>query len=127
LLLVGPREAEAVRIAEGVLERVSRVNAGPDVELRVSAGVVLYPAVGVSRSELVQLADSALYLAKEHGKGRVRVYRPDLLELVKLRRLAEGADRDAGLRAAASLAHAVDARDAYTGSHSYRVGELAAG
>ena len=35
-------------------------------------------------------------------------------------------NRDARLRAAASLAHAVDARDAYTGRHSYVVGELAA-
>ncbi|TMJ94119.1 MAG: HD-GYP domain-containing protein, partial [Actinobacteria bacterium] len=40
--------------------------------------------------------------------------------------LAEGPDRVARFRAAASLAHAVDARDAYTGSHSYMVGELAA-
>jgi putative nucleotidyltransferase with HDIG domain len=56
----------------------------------------------------------------------VRAYRPDLLEPADLRRLAEGPDRAARLRAAASLAHAVDARDAYTGSHSYMVGELSA-
>jgi diguanylate cyclase (GGDEF)-like protein len=126
LLLVGPQEGEAVRIAEGVLERVGRVNAGPEIELRVSAGIAVYPAVGVERSELVRVADSALYLAKEHGKGRVRAYRPELLEPADLRRLAEGPDRAARLRAAASLAHAVDARDAYTGSHSYMVGELSA-
>jgi len=126
LLLVGQEEAEAVRIAEGVLGRVARLSEGLEIEVRVSAGIVVYPAVGVERSELVQLADSALYLAKEHGKGRVRVYRPDLLELVELRRLAEGPDRAAGLRAAASLAHAVDARDTYTGSHSHRVGDLSA-
>jgi diguanylate cyclase (GGDEF)-like protein len=126
LLLEGPHEHEALRIAEGVLERVGRVKTPPDVDLKVSAGIAVYPSVGVERSELVRVADSALYLAKEHGKGRVRAYRPDLLELAELRRLAEGPDRAARLRAAASLAHAVDARDAYTGSHSYMVGELSA-
>ncbi len=126
LLLEGPQEHEAVRIAEDVLKRVGRVKTGPEVALKVSAGIAVYPSVGVERSELVRVADSALYLAKEHGKGRVRAYRPDLLELAELRRLAEGPDRAARLRAAASLAHAVDARDAYTGSHSYMVGELSA-
>jgi len=124
LLLVGPQEREAVRVAEDVLQRVGRVNAGPEVELSVSAGIAVYPAVGVERSELMRVADIALYLAKDHGKGRVRAYRPDLLEPADLRRLAEGPDRAARLRAAASLANAVDARDAYTGFHSYMVGEL---
>src|SRR4029453_3816472 len=103
----------------GVIGRVSET-------AQLSAGIVTYPDHGVERSELMRVADSALYLAKEHGKNRVRVYRPDLLELAELRRLAEGPDRAARLRAAASLAHAVDARDAYTGSHSYMVGELGA-
>jgi diguanylate cyclase (GGDEF)-like protein/putative nucleotidyltransferase with HDIG domain len=126
LLLVGQTEEQAVHIAHGVLARAEGVPAISGESLSLSAGVALYPAVGVERSELVRVADSALYLAKEHGKNRVRVYRPDLLELAELRRLAEGPDRAARLRAAASLAHAVDARDAYTGSHSYMVGELAA-
>ncbi len=119
LLLPGKTAREAIEIAEGVIGRVSRT-------AEMSAGIATYPDHGVERSELVRVADSALYLAKEHGKNRVRVYRPDLLELAELRRLAEGPDRAARLRAAASLAHAVDARDAYTGSHSYMVGELSA-
>ena len=119
LLLPGKTAREAMEVAEGVIGRVSAT-------VGMSAGIVTYPDHGVERSELVRVADSALYLAKEHGKNRVRVYRPDLLELAELRRLAEGPDRAARLRAAASLAHAVDARDAYTGSHSYMVGELAA-
>ncbi len=90
----------------------------------VSVGVASFPVQG-GRDELVRLADSALYWAKEHGKNQV-VYRPDVVELAQVRRLEAGSDRAARYRAAASLAKAVDARDAYTGSHSERVSELAA-
>jgi diguanylate cyclase (GGDEF)-like protein len=126
LLLARRDEHEALSIATSIIERVAETDCEHGGRVSISGGIATYPQHGVERSELVRVADSALYLAKEHGKNRVRVYRPDLLELAELRRLAEGPDRAARLRAAASLAHAVDARDAYTGSHSYMVGELAA-
>ena len=126
LLLPRRDEHEGFSIAKAIIERVADAECEHGGHVSISAGIATYPQHGVERSELVRVADSALYLAKEHGKNRVRVYRPDLLELAELRRLAEGPDRAARLRAAASLAHAVDARDAYTGSHSYMVGELAA-
>jgi diguanylate cyclase (GGDEF)-like protein len=126
LLLPRRDEHEGLSIAKAVLERVAEADCEHGGSLSLSAGVATYPQHGVERGELVRVADSALYLAKEQGKNTVRLYRPDLIELAELRRLAEGPDRAARLRAAASLAHAVDARDAYTGSHSYMVGELAA-
>jgi diguanylate cyclase (GGDEF)-like protein len=126
LLLPRRDEHEGLSIARSIIERMSETEIDLGEVLNMSAGVATYPQHGVERSELVRVADSALYLAKEQGKNTVRVYRPDVIELVELRRLAEGPDRAARLRAAASLAHAVDARDAYTGSHSYMVGELAA-
>jgi diguanylate cyclase (GGDEF)-like protein len=126
LLLPRRDEHEGLSIAKSIIERVAEGDCDHGGRLSMSAGIATYPQHGVERSELVRVADSALYLAKEHGKNTVRVYRPDLIELAELRRLAEGPDRGARLRAAASLAHAVDARDAYTGSHSYMVGELAA-
>jgi diguanylate cyclase (GGDEF)-like protein/putative nucleotidyltransferase with HDIG domain len=126
LLLPRRDEHEGLSIARSVIERVADTEVEFGGTLSMSAGVATYPQHGVERSELVRVADSALYLAKEQGKNTVRVYRPDVIELAELRRLAEGPDRAARLRAAASLAHAVDARDAYTGSHSYMVGELAA-
>ena len=86
--------------------------AGP---VTVSAGIAP-PAEDVGRDELVRRADSALYWAKEYGKNQTRVYRPDVVEIAELRRLAAGPDRAARFRAAASLAKAVDARDVYTGS-----------
>jgi diguanylate cyclase (GGDEF)-like protein len=126
LLLPRRDEHEGLSIARSIIERMCETEVDLGEVLNMSAGVATYPQHGVERSELVRVADSALYLAKEQGKNTVRVYRPDVIELVELRRLAEGPDRAARLRAAASLAHAVDARDAYTGSHSYMVGELAA-
>ena len=126
LLLSGYDEKEAVTVAHGVLARIAALELDADVLVHVSAGVATYPQAGVERTDLVRVADKALYLAKEHGKGRVKVYRPDIRELDAFSQLAAGPDRDARLRAAASLAHAVDARDAYTGSHSHMVAELAA-
>lgn len=126
LLLPRRDEHEGFSIAKSVIERVAGAACEHGGKVSMSAGIATYPQHGVERSELVRVADSALYLAKEQGKNRVRVYRPHLVELSELRRLAEGPDRAARIRAAASLAHAVDARDAYTGSHSYMVGELAA-
>jgi diguanylate cyclase (GGDEF)-like protein/putative nucleotidyltransferase with HDIG domain len=126
LLLARRDEHEGLSIARSIIERMSETEVEVGEVLSMSAGVATYPQHGVERSELVRVADSALYLAKDQGKNTVRVYRPDVIELAELRRLAEGPDRAARLRAAASLAHAVDARDAYTGSHSYMVGELAA-
>jgi diguanylate cyclase (GGDEF)-like protein/putative nucleotidyltransferase with HDIG domain len=126
LLLPGRDEREALSVADGILRRVSLLEAAPGLGVRLSAGVVTYPQLGLDRSEIVTVADQALYLAKEHGKSRVRAYHPDLGDLPQFTGLGDAPDRDARLKAAASLAHAVDARDAYTGRHSYVVAELSA-
>jgi diguanylate cyclase (GGDEF)-like protein/putative nucleotidyltransferase with HDIG domain len=126
ILLPGRDEREAAEVADGVLTRVAILEAAPGLPVRISAGVVTYPQVGVDRSEVFSVADQALYIAKGSGKGSVRVYRPDLAELPDVTGLTEVPDRGARLKAAAGLAHAVDARDAYTGRHSFVVGELAA-
>ncbi|MFL5920762.1 MAG: HD domain-containing phosphohydrolase [Gaiellaceae bacterium] len=126
LLLPGYDEHEAVTAATSVVERISAIELDEIGTVTVSAGVATSPVHAAERDELIRLADSALYWAKEYGKNRVRGYRPDVIELAELKRLASGPDRAARFRAAASLARAVDARDAYTGSHSQRVAELAA-
>jgi diguanylate cyclase (GGDEF)-like protein/putative nucleotidyltransferase with HDIG domain len=126
LLLPGQNAAGAFAAAKAVVGRLSGPAVEPVGRLTVSAGVATFPSQGVARDELIRLADSALYWAKEHGKNQVRVYRPDVVELAELKRLAAGPDRAARFRAAASLARAVDERDAYTGHHSQRVADLAA-
>ncbi|HEV2713483.1 MAG TPA: diguanylate cyclase [Gaiellaceae bacterium] len=126
LLLPGRSADEALPIAETVLARIASVDLGDVGSVTASAGIASFPSQAFDRDELIRLADSALYWAKEHGKNRVNVYRPEVVELAELRRLAHGPDRAARFRAAASLAKAVDARDTYTGSHSTRVAELGA-
>ncbi|MFL5918918.1 MAG: HD domain-containing phosphohydrolase [Gaiellaceae bacterium] len=126
LLLADHDEEMALAAANSVVERIATVDFDHIGHVTVSAGVATFPLEGHGRDELIRLADSALYWAKEHGKNRVRRYRPEVVELAELKRLAGGADKAARYRAAASLAAAVDARDTYTGSHSERVSDLAA-
>jgi diguanylate cyclase (GGDEF)-like protein len=126
LLLVDHDEGTALAAANSVVERIAAADFDHIGAVTVSAGLATFPVQGHGRDELIRLADSALYWAKEHGKNRVRLYRPDVVELAELKRLAAGPDKAARYRAAASLAKAVDARDTYTGSHSERVSELAA-
>jgi diguanylate cyclase (GGDEF)-like protein len=126
VLLPGLDERASVAIARSIVERVGAAELDHVGSVTVSAGVATFPIQGVGRDELIRLADSALYWAKEDGKNRARTYEATQIELKQLQQLADGPDRAARYRAAASLAKAVDARDAYTGSHSERVGDLAA-
>ena len=126
LLLPEYDESEAVDTAGSIIDRIARLGVEHIGSVTVSAGVATFPRQAPDRGELIRLADSALYWAKENGKNRVHVYRPDVVELAELRKLAAGPDRAARFRAAASLAKAVDLRDTYTGSHSARVADLAA-
>jgi diguanylate cyclase (GGDEF)-like protein/putative nucleotidyltransferase with HDIG domain len=126
-ILLPGRDEEGARIAaEAIVDRIADTDMPPAGPVTVSAGIATAPRDEVGRDELVRRADSALYWAKEYGKNQTRVYRPDVVEIAELKRLAAGPDRAARFRAAASLAKAVDARDAYTGSHSERVADLAA-
>ena len=126
-VLLPGRDEEGARIAaEAIVGRIADTEMPPAGPVTISAGIATAPRDDVDRDELVRRADSALYWAKEYGKNQTRVYRPDVVEIAELKRLAAGPDRAARFRAAASLAKAVDARDAYTGSHSERVADLAA-
>jgi len=125
VLLPGYEASEALTAGESIIERIAGIDFGRVGAITVSAGIALAPEHARERDELLRLVDGALYWAKEYGKNRVRVFRPDVVELAELKRLALTGDRAARLRAAASLARAVDARDAYSGSHSQRVAHLA--
>ena len=127
VILAGHSGDEALEVASAILARVATLEIDDlPRQLTMSCGVAVFPSAGVTRGELPRLADSALYWAKDHGKNRVRVYHPDALSAYALERLGSNPSLNDRLRAAASLADAVDARDANAGAHSRRVGDLAA-
>ena len=98
------RAPAAARRAAG--DRASRArssSASPRCEIEgvgpvtVSAGVATYPTQGAGRDELIRLADSALYWAKEDGKNRVRAYAAESILRANLEQLADSPDRAAPL------------------------------
>jgi diguanylate cyclase (GGDEF)-like protein len=126
VLLPRQDERQATAVARSIVERVAALDVEGVGPVTVSAGVATYPTHGSSRDELIRLADSALYWAKKDGKNRVRAYAAESILRANLEQLADTPDRAAQYRAAESLAKAVDERDAYTGSHSQRVGDYSA-
>jgi diguanylate cyclase (GGDEF)-like protein len=126
VLLPGHGEREASAVARSIVERIAALRIEGIEEVTVSGGVATFPTHGAGRDELIRLADSALYWAKEDGKNRVRAYAAESFLRANLEQLADSPDRAARYRAAESLAQTVDARDAYDGRHSQRVGDYAA-
>ena len=93
------RRGEAVETAGAIVERISQLGLEHIGSVTVSAGVATFPRQAPDRGELIRLADSALYWAKENGKNRVHVYRPDVVELAELQdgsRRARTARRGSG-------------------------------
>jgi diguanylate cyclase (GGDEF)-like protein len=126
VLLPRQDERQATAVARSIVERVAYLDIEGVGPVTVSAGVAMYPTHGTGRDELIRLADSALYWAKKDGKNRVRAYAAESILRANLEQLTDTPDRAARYRAAESLAKAVDERDAYTGSHSQRVGDYSA-
>lgn len=67
----------ALRVAETVRQRISELQfswEGRSFQLTVSIGVVPFKVHQYTRSDLLRMADSSCYVAKEAGRNRVHVY-----------------------------------------------------
>ncbi|MCW8193683.1 EAL domain-containing protein [Proteobacteria bacterium 005FR1] len=89
LLLRGCPAATAERIANELREQVSGTEFAWDQRIfgcSVSIGVVTFSEGIHGLDNLLSAADSACFLAKEKGRNRVQVYRPEDDELITRRR-----------------------------------------
>ena len=93
--------------------------------LTVSFGVASYPRHGAEAEGLVAAADQALYAAKQLGRDRSAIYRPEITATLKGTHPEHTGRADGHLSAVLLLAEAVDARDPGSLSHSETVGRLA--
>jgi diguanylate cyclase (GGDEF)-like protein/PAS domain S-box-containing protein len=74
-----PGAAEAVRMAQKVLEAVAQPFAlgGQDLFITTSIGISLYPADGADAETLLKNADGAMYRAKELGRNNYQLCAPE--------------------------------------------------
>ena len=125
LLLPETDEHGAYVIAER-LRHVVRDSFAPDqVALTVSFGVAAYPNHGANGDQLLHAADQALYVAKELGRDRTAIYRPEVTAQMLSREDRPGLHAEGYLSAMLVLAEAVDLRDSGSAAHSETVGRYA--
>jgi diguanylate cyclase (GGDEF)-like protein len=77
--VAGPDEAMAVarRVAESLMAPVTLGWGAP--RIGASIGVALSGSAGDSADDLLRNADIAMYAAKAEGRGRIRMFQPELL------------------------------------------------
>lgn len=130
LIINGAQDA-AVAAVESVRSNLNLTRLPDGEQVTFSAGTACYPEDADSAAELHHLADVALYWTKRHGKNRLCVYNPVVLDspwteelAARTEERAANAEYAARLRATENLIRVVDARDTYTGSHSESVARL---
>ena len=125
LLLPDTDEHGAYVIAERLRHKVRDAFAPEQLALTVSFGVAAYPNHGATADQLLQAADQALYVAKQLGRDRTAIYRPEVTAQMIGANDRRAMRADGYLSAMLVLAEAVDLRDAGSAAHSDTVGRYA--
>lgn len=96
---------DAVMLAENLLEEVSRSFEvkGHLLAIGASIGISVFPEDGIDAEELMQQADSAMYVGKREGKNRVTCFTPEIGSEVHERLTLEHLLRGAAARNEISL------------------------
>jgi diguanylate cyclase (GGDEF)-like protein/putative nucleotidyltransferase with HDIG domain len=117
----------AERVRRAISECDTRGVGVPEGSIAASIGMAHYPFDGVTRDELTETAENALYQAKSLGRDQV-ARGASVMSIAHLERDPRKLYDllvDANTSTIEALAAAIDARDAYTAGHSRRVADHA--
>ncbi|MGD9500692.1 MAG: diguanylate cyclase, partial [Halothiobacillus sp.] len=69
------RPQDAIKVAENIIQSIGQpfMIEGRDVEIGISIGIAQCPEKRLTEDDLIQLADQAMYEAKQAGKNTYRV------------------------------------------------------
>jgi diguanylate cyclase (GGDEF)-like protein len=120
-------EIVAERVRRAISECDTRTVGVPLGTIGASIGVAHYPFDGLTRDDLTEMADNALFQAKSLGRDRVAHGTPvtSIAHIERDPRKLYDLLIDANTSTIEALAAAIDARDAYTAGHSRRVADHA--
>ncbi len=107
------------RLRKKIASRQHVLPNGEQALVTVSIGFASMPDNANEKTELIQMADKALYFAKEHGRNMAYGFAPGIVPG------KEGEMIETAPYAAENIAHMVDSRSPYTKGHSAEVARLA--
>lgn len=116
----------AERIRTGIEQNMLILPGGEETKVTVSLGIASFPRDARNKFQLVEMADLALYQAKESGRNMTFTYSRSYVVEEKLLTALEGisgssfelVQRNFALQVASFLANLIDSRDAYSKGHS---------
>ena len=118
----------ALQVSERVRTKIAADIKNSHIPVTASHGLATWPADGISATDVIAAADSALYLAKRNGGNRSQCTSGTLLPLTETAKTTPSPTEvrdDETLSAIYALAVTVDARDHYTRRHSNKASEYA--
>jgi diguanylate cyclase (GGDEF)-like protein/PAS domain S-box-containing protein len=75
-----PNETAAANLAQKIIQELQRpfYIRGQEMNIGASVGISLYPVHGRSSHDLIRLADTAMYAAKDRGRRTFALYEPEM-------------------------------------------------
>ncbi len=75
-----PNETAAANLAQKIIQELQRpfYIRGHEMNIGASLGISLYPVHGRSSHDLIRLADTAMYAAKDRGRRTFALYEPEM-------------------------------------------------